>query len=53
MDPLIASYERHTLIKLEDAPESQRVRIVVGRFTENDSLLGAVALVLRRHGRLS
>jgi predicted NBD/HSP70 family sugar kinase len=53
MAPLIAAYERHTLIKREDVPESQRVKIVVGRFTENDSLLGAVALVLRRHGRLS
>ena len=25
---------------------------VIGRFTHNDSLMGAVALVLRRHGRL-
>ena len=53
MEPLVAAYERHTLIKREDVPEAQRVKIVLGRFTENDSLLGAVALVLRRHGRLS
>jgi predicted NBD/HSP70 family sugar kinase len=53
IDPLIASYERHTLIKRQDVPESQRVRFVVGRFTQNDSLMGAVALVLRRHGRLA
>jgi predicted NBD/HSP70 family sugar kinase len=53
MDPLVAAYERHTLIKRADVPEAQRVKITVGRFTENDSLLGAVALVLRRHGRLS
>jgi hypothetical protein len=53
IDPLIASYERHTLIKRQDVPESQRVRFVVGRFTQNDSLMGAVALVLRRRGRLA
>jgi predicted NBD/HSP70 family sugar kinase len=53
IDPLTASYERHTLIKRQDVLESQRVRIVVGRFTQNDSLMGAVALVLRRHGRLA
>jgi predicted NBD/HSP70 family sugar kinase len=52
LDPLTASYERHTLIKREDVPESQRVKIVVGRFTPNDAPMGAVALVLRRHGRL-
>jgi predicted NBD/HSP70 family sugar kinase len=53
IDPLTASYERHTLIKRQDVPESQRVRFVVGRFTLNDSLMGAVALVLRRHGRVA
>jgi predicted NBD/HSP70 family sugar kinase len=52
LEPLKASYERHTLIKRQDVPESQRVKIVVGRFTHNDALMGAVALVLRRHGRL-
>ena len=52
LEPLTASYERHTLIKREDVPEEQRVKIVTGRFTHNDALMGAVALVLRRHGRL-
>ena len=52
IEPLIASYERHTLIKRQDVPESQRVKFAVGRFTHNDALMGAVALVLRRHGRL-
>ncbi|MBV8472741.1 MAG: ROK family protein, partial [Hyphomicrobiales bacterium] len=52
LEPLTASYERHTLIKRQDVPESQRVKIVTGRFTHNDALMGAVALVLRRHGRL-
>jgi predicted NBD/HSP70 family sugar kinase len=53
MAPLIASYERHTLIKREDTPPAQRVRIEVAKFPRNHALLGAVALVLRRHGRLS
>jgi predicted NBD/HSP70 family sugar kinase len=53
LGPLTASYERHTLIKREETPEAQRVRIVAAKFPQNHSLLGAVALVLRRHGRLS
>jgi predicted NBD/HSP70 family sugar kinase len=52
VEPLKASYERHTLIKRQDVPESQRVKFMLGRFTHNDALMGAVALVLRRHGRL-
>jgi predicted NBD/HSP70 family sugar kinase len=51
--PLIASYERHTLIKREEAPPAQRVRIEIAKYPTNHALLGAVALVLRRHGRLS
>jgi len=51
--PLVASYERHTLIKREETPEAQRARIEIARFPHNHALLGAVALVLRRHGRLS
>ena len=53
MAPLIASYERHTLIKRDDTPPAQRVRIELAKFPRNHALLGAVALVLRRHGRLS
>jgi len=52
LEPLIESYERHTLIKLRDQPEAMRTRITIGHFTENDSLMGAVGLVLRHHGRL-
>ena len=52
LDPFTAAYERHALIKRQDVPEAQRVKITVGRFVRNDSLMGAVALVLRRHGRL-
>jgi predicted NBD/HSP70 family sugar kinase len=52
LQPLIASYERHTLIKREETPLSQRVRIEIAKYPRNHALLGAVALVLRRHGRL-
>jgi predicted NBD/HSP70 family sugar kinase len=52
LGPLIAAYERHTLIRREDVPEAMRPKFLVGRFTENDSLMGAVGLVLRHHGRL-
>ena len=42
------------LIKRDDeAPETQRVRFARGRFTGNDSLMGAVALVLRRRRRFA
>jgi hypothetical protein len=40
------------LIKGRDVGELIRTRIKVGKFTENDSLLGAVGLVLRHQGRL-
>jgi predicted NBD/HSP70 family sugar kinase len=52
LEPLIQSYEKHTLIKRSDVVPEARTRIVVGRFIENDSCLGAVGLVLRHHGRL-
>ncbi|TIX77036.1 MAG: hypothetical protein E5V27_28270 [Mesorhizobium sp.] len=50
--PLIASYERHTLIKSRDLAPALRTRIIVGKHTENDALLGAVGLVLRHNSRL-
>ena len=53
LQPLIASYERHTLIKRDETPPAQRVRIEVAKYPRNHALLGAVALALRRHGRLS
>jgi predicted NBD/HSP70 family sugar kinase len=52
LEPLIQSYEKHTLIKRSDVVPEARTRIVFGRFIENDSCLGAVGLVLRHHGRL-
>lgn len=51
--PLRRAFERQTLIKARGLPEAQRTRIAVGRFTETDSLLGAVGLVLRDLGRLN
>jgi predicted NBD/HSP70 family sugar kinase len=53
LEPLARAYERCTLIKRADTPEAQRTRIEFGRFTANNALMGAVALVLRRQGRLS
>ncbi|MBP7000878.1 ROK family transcriptional regulator [Amaricoccus sp.] len=52
MAPLVRAYERQALIKARGLPPAQRTRIAVGRFTETDSLLGAVGLVLRDVGRL-
>ena len=51
--PLRQSYDRHTLIKFRDAPEGGRTRIEAARFGAQGPLMGAVALVLRRHGRLN
>jgi hypothetical protein len=53
IEPLTAAYERHALIKRDDVPEPQRMRIVTSHFPEEGSLMGAVALVLRQHGRLA
>ncbi len=52
LGPLRRAYDRHTLIKRADVPETQRTRIELGRFSANNALMGAVALVLRRQGRL-
>ncbi len=50
--PLIAAYEKYALIKSSDVDAPMRTRITIGKFTQNDALLGAVGLVLRSHGRL-
>ena len=50
--PLERSFERHTLIKSVHVPLSARTQIKIGKLTENDSLLGAVGLVLRSKGEL-
>ena len=50
--PLARAYEKFALIKANSLPEDQRTRICLGRFTENDALLGAVGLVLKGQGRI-
>ena len=50
LTPMRAAFERHALIKQIDSDAAgSRTQIRVGRFTENDSLLGAVGLVLDNH----
>lgn len=53
LEPLRASYEKHTLVKRDDRDGAQAPRFTVGRFLDNDSCMGAVGLVLRQHGRLA
>jgi predicted NBD/HSP70 family sugar kinase len=52
LTPLVQAYQKHTLLKAHDLPEDRRTRIALGRFTENDALLGAVGLVLKGQGRI-
>jgi predicted NBD/HSP70 family sugar kinase len=44
--PMTASFNRHTLLKSADPKSAGHTQIKAGKFTENDSLLGAVGLVL-------
>ncbi len=44
--PMTAAFNRHTLLKPTDSRAGGSTQIKVGKFTENDSLLGAVGLVL-------
>jgi len=52
LEPLRASYDRHTLVKRGDAGDEAVPRFAIGRFLDNDNCMGAVGLVLRHHGRL-
>ena len=52
LTPMKAAFQRHTLIKYTDTNSAARTDIRVGKFTENDSLLGAVGLVLDQHMHL-
>lgn len=48
------SFERHTLPPPDFAAAQQRPRFVVGKFLANDdTVMGAVALVLHQHGRIA
>jgi predicted NBD/HSP70 family sugar kinase/predicted transcriptional regulator len=44
--PMRDAHERRTLLKPQELEEPARTLIQIGKFTENDSLLGAVGLVL-------
>lgn len=50
LTPLRAAYDRFALS--EQWPEEIRTPIIPGTFLSDDSVLGAVGLVLRHHGRL-
>lgn len=52
LGPLADSFERHTLIKRADVPDSTRTLIRPSQFSDNGACLGAVGLVLRHHGHL-
>jgi predicted NBD/HSP70 family sugar kinase len=53
VERLQQSFERHTLPPPDAARNLQRPRFVVGKFLANDdTVLGAVALVLHQHGRI-
>jgi predicted NBD/HSP70 family sugar kinase len=46
LKPMKNAFQRHTLIKHTDTNSASRTEIRIGKFTDNDSLLGAVGLVL-------
>lgn len=51
LDALTRSYERYTLVKHNDVPDSARTIFRTSSFTDG-ACLGAVGMVLRHHGRL-
>jgi len=54
LTPMERSFSRHTLPPPDQLIETTRPRFVVGKFLGNDdTVLGAVALVLHQHGRVS
>ena len=53
LEPLTRSYEKHTLVKRDEVPTAARTEFTIGKFTDNDSCMGAVGLVLRYHGTLA
>ena len=54
LEPLERSFHRHTLPLPLSAPGVASPRFVVARFLGNDdTVMGAVALVLRQHGRIA
>ncbi len=53
IDPLRASFEKHSLLRSATLEPDQRTRIVPGGLLDDDVVLGAVGLVLRHHGRIA
>jgi len=53
LQPLAASYDKHTLVKRSDVGPESQTRIVASAFTSNDSCVGAVGLVLQHQARLT
>lgn len=54
MAPLKKSYARHSLPPPAHDPSARRPRFALGKFVGNDdTVMGAVALVLRQHGRIA
>ena len=51
LEPLAASYDKHTLVKRADVEPAARTRIVASRFTDNVSCIGAAGLVLQAASR--
>jgi predicted NBD/HSP70 family sugar kinase len=52
MRPLAESFERYTLVKHGDVPDTARTILRPSQFSDNGACMGAVGLVLRHHGRL-
>ncbi len=52
MGALARGYERYSLIKHDDVPDSARTILRPSHFTDNGACMGAIGLVLRHHGRL-
>lgn len=51
MQPLAESFERFSLVKRGDVPDTARTILRPSAFTDNGACMGAVGLVLRHHGQ--
>jgi predicted NBD/HSP70 family sugar kinase len=52
MQPLAESFERFSLVKRDDVPDTAHTILRPSAFTDNGACMGAVGLVLRHHGQL-
>lgn len=53
LDRFVKSYDRHASAKSATLPPERRQRFLLGRFLANDTVLGAVALVLHQQCRIA